>query len=289
MKLIYLAGNWHSGSTLLDIYLGNGPDCFSMGELIQISRDGIEKEYCSCHEKIEDCEFWSDVFEEWNSQRSLEDSRFKVIHEKYKLSVRNNVWVIFYHLFPTSEVKTFWEDCQKLYQIIYIKSESEFLVESSKNPLRLMLLKRVFDNENLFVLYLKRNFVGVLESYRKKYEKDLSKGIEKDIQPKKVSKTAFKHLSISYMTYFLKCGLSMVRLRYEEFVGKRGDSEPLTELSEELDIELTSKEKLKPGHLLAGNRLRLKKELKIEKMRSKHSELGQAQISFAKLIEFFSV
>ena len=53
----------HSGSTLLDILLGSQKNVFSSGELNNISREGLLKEFCSCDKQLSDCELWSEIFE----------------------------------------------------------------------------------------------------------------------------------------------------------------------------------------------------------------------------------
>lgn len=43
-EVIYVAGNRHSGSTLLDTIIGSDSEAFSSGELNFICREGISQE-----------------------------------------------------------------------------------------------------------------------------------------------------------------------------------------------------------------------------------------------------
>ena len=71
ITVIYISGDGHSGSTLLDILLGSQKSVFSSGELNNISREGLLQEYCSCDKQLGDCELWSDIFEKWLAKSGI--------------------------------------------------------------------------------------------------------------------------------------------------------------------------------------------------------------------------
>jgi Sulfotransferase family len=57
---LYLTGRGHSGSTIVDILLGNSSQIESVGELLAgLSR--AEREPCSCGAAMSDCGFWREV------------------------------------------------------------------------------------------------------------------------------------------------------------------------------------------------------------------------------------
>ena len=56
---VYVMGRAHTGSTILDILLGNSPKVESVGQLV--SHIGRLDTACSCGEKIRDCGFWTEV------------------------------------------------------------------------------------------------------------------------------------------------------------------------------------------------------------------------------------
>ena len=58
--VIYVLGYGRSGSTFLDVLLGNAPGIESVGELDLLHRDW-DTRGCSCGAAYRDCEFWSDV------------------------------------------------------------------------------------------------------------------------------------------------------------------------------------------------------------------------------------
>ena len=57
---LYITGRGHSGSTILDILLGNSSQIESVGELLAgLSR--ADREPCSCGATMSDCGFWREV------------------------------------------------------------------------------------------------------------------------------------------------------------------------------------------------------------------------------------
>ena len=69
MKIIYIAGLGHSGSTILDMSLGCHSNIIGLGEVAQIlkankeeleSHENYNNVFCSCGSKINECEFWKD-------------------------------------------------------------------------------------------------------------------------------------------------------------------------------------------------------------------------------------
>ena len=65
MKAVLVVGAGRSGTTLMDLVLGNREDAVSTGELRFIWRRGvIEGQLCGCGTPLNRCRFWSRVFEE---------------------------------------------------------------------------------------------------------------------------------------------------------------------------------------------------------------------------------
>lgn len=57
LRVIYIAGLYHSGSTLLDLLLGNLDNVIGLGEIYKGFQDGLESK-CSCGKFVENCKFW---------------------------------------------------------------------------------------------------------------------------------------------------------------------------------------------------------------------------------------
>ncbi|HMB70712.1 MAG TPA: sulfotransferase, partial [bacterium] len=62
LKVLYIAGNGRSGSTLLDVILGQIPGFFPVGEVRNVWDYGVvENRPCGCGEAFHDCPFWSRI------------------------------------------------------------------------------------------------------------------------------------------------------------------------------------------------------------------------------------
>ena len=62
-KILYIAGYGRSGSTLLDIVLGNHPENVGVGEVSFLLNDWANRSRrCSCGVPYQECEFWKNLF-----------------------------------------------------------------------------------------------------------------------------------------------------------------------------------------------------------------------------------
>ncbi|SCC79482.1 sulfotransferase [Saliniramus fredricksonii] len=65
IKVVYIAGRGHSGSTLLDLILGSHSRLVSVGEIKQkaLTRlfSNVSKRPCTCGARVGDCKFWNAV------------------------------------------------------------------------------------------------------------------------------------------------------------------------------------------------------------------------------------
>jgi hypothetical protein len=64
-KVIYITGQGHSGSTLLDLIIGSHSDVVSVGEIkpksLHYLDDAKSNKKCICGSRIRDCDFWNGV------------------------------------------------------------------------------------------------------------------------------------------------------------------------------------------------------------------------------------
>lgn len=70
-KIIYVAGLYHTGSTLLDLTLGGHSKIIGFGEVYKTAKDGPE-EQCTCGKAPHDCLFWSQVLAAKNNSHHEE-------------------------------------------------------------------------------------------------------------------------------------------------------------------------------------------------------------------------
>lgn len=75
-KILYIGGEGRSGSTILDMLLGQINEFQSAGEIKNIWRRGfLEEDPCSCGKQISQCEFWHEVIWEAFGEFNRNDAR----------------------------------------------------------------------------------------------------------------------------------------------------------------------------------------------------------------------
>jgi len=150
--VIYIASRPHSGSTLLALLMNAHSQVVSVGELKKL----LQHQTCTCHGlKPGDCPFWSKV------AASVHESIGLDLHE---LALRD-----------CNDERKFIRDNQALYSALVSVSGCSFIVDSSKNLLRLKGLLRAVScgaNFDLVPVWLHRGPFGTLNSARRK-SKDL--------------------------------------------------------------------------------------------------------------------
>jgi hypothetical protein len=150
MRLIYIAGTAHSGSTLLDLMLNAHPQMVSVGEILKINRapkiwrSGALKSACTCGAStLEQCEFWSRVI------RLIAETEGKSLAS---LDLQD------YREVPGARAPN-----MVMFRAISEASGRDFIVESSKLPKRLRYLLQ-FEELNVYPIHLVREPRGQIAS-----------------------------------------------------------------------------------------------------------------------------
>ncbi len=282
-KLIYIISTGHSGSTLLDILIGTFPNVFSTGEfryltwLLYSTQNGagsVEKEnVCTCGKRFQECEMWSkiiskteedekiDIFNNPSTYKTTLLSDFKdkgkspllisIIRKLVSFEMfflKNSFFSKCFKKLYVTELKNIW----KLIDTIGEVTNSDYVVDSSKNMLRYYLLKKERPEDVFLIINYRDNF-GFANSYIKRNilpEKSLKKKNRYIFKTNKL----IKNLEPNYM-----------KTKYEDFV-----KEPdilLRKISNHLDIKYESKQieeiNTKNYHLVAGNPMRFRGKLNI--------------------------
>ena len=83
MKVIYIAGRGHSGSTILDLLLGNAFEIDSVGEFSSLRKDGSY----SCASSGHECEVLNSVFQKLELTSKELTEKLKYLEAKNRLLV----------------------------------------------------------------------------------------------------------------------------------------------------------------------------------------------------------
>ena len=249
-------GAGRSGTTLLDIILGNNPGIFSAGELNRFAkRRGIP---VTTGGESETVAFWKKfrllLPSAWQ-QDEFED--MKVICSSFE-----------YHSAAIKMFLPFRDKARKQYAAI-LKTFFETLapmvaepviVDSSKYPMRGYFMGEMLDYEMAYI-YIKRNPLDVVKSFEKK-------DIE---QPRKGwLMTNLYMMTVNFICLYVLKKVSKthpsVTIRYDELVSS--PVQTLETIGKKLQIDVSHAQKLiqqhepfKPGLLFDGNRIRLEKEI----------------------------
>lgn len=280
-KIIYIIGAGRSGTTLLDIVLGNQAGVFSAGEL---------NRYCKRLTKPHDprdnavSNFWETV----SNQIDLEDFSANSLALFESLEYHSSI-------FKSSNYKANKVEYFRFNQLLFDSISKKIggdsiIIDSSKYPLRGKYLSELF-GDNISFIYLKRSPVSVVKSFQ-------NKDVE---QP---SKTPFQAnlylLGVNWLASKLVRNLSKSHkvsiVKYEDLCNS--PVSVLECISKDLDIDLSYLiqkieigNALDVGMLFDGNRLRLQESIKIKKTQeSKSSNIIDKIFSpFHKLIWYNKV
>ena len=149
MRVIYIAGMSHSGSTVLNLMLNAHPAIFAVGELIDLNRvtRGSSHPPCPCGApSLSECEFWSRVNDCTQQEKGMSLSDLDVLNER-RLDERSANAMLF--------------------RAISKVSGKEFIVDSSKRPGRLAYLMQL-KGLDVFPIHLIRRPRGQVWSLRRK-------------------------------------------------------------------------------------------------------------------------
>jgi hypothetical protein len=150
MRVIYIAGAAHSGSTLLDMMLNAHPEIISVGEVLKLNNvryrnsGEVKATRCSCGAGgLQQCPFWARVNQEIEKThgKSLSDLNVDDYRTRDEWPEPNTV----------------------LFEAIAAVSGKNFIVDSSKMPRRLEYLLRQ-DALNVHPVYLIRSPKGQIAS-----------------------------------------------------------------------------------------------------------------------------
>ncbi len=271
-KIIYICGSGRSGSTLLDIILGNQKESVSVGELNFLHRFAEGSEFCACTQTFNNCDFWPTIVTKWQELSSEKEpletlKKYQNIFERFKTAHKG----IYHYLTKSPSYKHYCHLVKTLYQAITETSGQEVIIDSSKNPLRAFYISSIKDL-NFNVLHFIRDGRGVAYSLSKAYEKDVKKGIQTQMHPKPIWRTALFWMIVNLISHLvgLRYPKKYIRVFYEDFL--KDAPHLLDRLSnhfsisyDEIKTNLKEEKSFKTAHNVAGNRLRMNGAIKLKK------------------------
>jgi hypothetical protein len=286
--IVYIAGEGHSGSTLLDMILGSQPDTFSAGELRFLAEKGIKnREYCACGSVVPECAVWGEIIAKWNDLRIL-DLKSYIETQNILLSKRGIFDAKKLLRKQTGPVKDFIKDTEKLYDTIFEVTGSNCIIDSSKAPTMIPILKQL--GIEVRVVHLTRRFGDVLNSYKVHLKKNLEKGIEHEIKPQKTSYILFSWFYKNISTTLYSRGIEYKKIKYEDYIDDLEEKIPeITACGMDLHKLLKNRGPFVPRHLVAGSTIRMKGEIYVAKqpLGTAYKRLNKRDTLLAKFVDLF--
>jgi len=253
-KIIYILGTGRSGTTLLEILLGNAGNIFNTGELNRYpKRKGIPPQHSPVSPTYL---FWDKIGDELNVDGGeLEELEKLHLRFEYHSGLLKRLMGIHQNGF-----KRYQSFLCKLYQTIFNEIDEDIITDSSKYPGRALSISESL-NYDIYYIYIKRNPVNVVRSFAKK-------NIEQP--PKKWLPANAYYFSVNTLCKIalnkLKNEHRVVEVTYEDLINYPEKLLRQLENSLQLDFSqaidtLRDNHPLIIGKLFDGNRIRLKEKI----------------------------
>ena len=196
IKIIYILGSGHSGSTLLDIYLGSALGGESLGEIIWINQwiDKRNKRRCPCGEKLNECQLWGPALSGWLADIDPQGlSSYKALQPNFETPKSPSLYMLSRQkkIRSTDFIK-YEELTYLLFKNIQSVNTAQYIVDSPKFPPRAFAL---LNNPYLdvFIIHLIKDPRAIAYSAIKR------KKTSKTINPRWALPPDIWHLSLCWL------------------------------------------------------------------------------------------
>ena len=271
MRVVYVTGAGHIGSTILDIVLGNHPHIQGVGEVSKVHRSGWvtdSRRRCACGSSVAECAFWPKVRARWAATVGGDDvDRYVYLQglfERYRTAWPRLLWN---SLRPSSDFQEYLHKTQALYEAIRDVSGRSVIVDSSLTPRRAyaLTLNREID---LSLIHLVRDGRGVIWSLMKPNKKTLTK-VYKPAPSWRTTKYWISANLQSAWVFQRVREEKRQRIRYEDFVtnpsmilNRIGTlvGEDMSSLAE----DVATHRAIRAGHTVGGSSVRMSKDILVK-------------------------
>jgi hypothetical protein len=254
VKVLKIMGLGRSGSTILDVVLGNHPSIESVGEVGNLMRTGwisreslrgidpkrLRRPICTCGKRLdvlyvetpdEACPFWSSVRREWVERSDGESIEiYPKLQDAFELKRR---WprLLYEKRRPSVAFRSYARLTRTFFESVSVVSGKPIIVDCSKISVRTFALG-IMPGIDLYAIHLVRDGRGVITSHRKTFERDLQTSVIGGHKARPMWKSAIRrrvvHLAslvrwiVGNLLSEWVCGQlgpkRTMHLRYEDFV-----------------------------------------------------------------------
>ncbi|MFT4526066.1 MAG: hypothetical protein ACI85F_002230 [Bacteroidia bacterium] len=278
-KVVYILGLGRSGTTLLDIVLGNMENAISCGELNRYpSEEGRPYQYPKDHSAQK---LWIGIKEEFDARYPNTDwNKMAGLHRQFEF--HGQFTFNYLGLYNKTKFSEYLDFVESVYELIAEKTGQAVLIDSSKYSSRALSIGRS-EKIDVAYLYIKRRPSSVVASFAKKDVEQNSKSwFGANLYYFMASKLC--HLAF----WRLKGNHRAISVRYEDLMNDPKKYFGL--IGEKLDVDasgvigkLNSSTPFSGGTIYYGNRVRLQKEVTLRPASKKPTGMGAV---FSDLINF---
>lgn len=281
--ILYIMGTARSGTTILEIILANNPGITGVGEFKHVfSHAFLENRICSCGKAALECDRWVGVLNatSWDSADCGRMHRVLTSvegHARFPL-----VWA---GLVRGQKMRTYRQALEGLFKSIALLSRCVVIADSSKYESRALMLARLFP-EKVKVLCLTRSAAGLIATFRKKNAKEQS-------YPKSLLWIAGYYGYVLLCMWAVKAKLKerCLSVRFEDLMHNPGEVLNSIEAWSGYSLsvartKLAEGGRFTVGHIVSGNRVRLKGEVRFESVAVEPALQGAGR-GLAKVLEAY--
>lgn len=219
LKVLYIAGNGRSGSTLLDIILGQVPGFFPVGEVRNVWDYGVvENRPCGCGRAFDECETWGRILKAGFGADAPDPAAVAAWRERFAQTKRLLPMLANpgrYDRRADADLDAYLRVLERLYHSVARETGSRVVVDSSKWPTYAFLLDRI-PGIDLHVLHLVRDPRACAFSWTRRKEGEPGRLLD---QQGSVYTTAYWVVWNPVIRHLWKRRRGRYRfLRYEDFV-----------------------------------------------------------------------
>lgn len=221
--IVFIVGGGHSGSTLMDLIIGSSSNAFGLGEVCFFNSYNyglhdsklydINTRICSCGSEFEKCKFWDRVGDHFEGEVNI--SKNYTLKETLK-----GIWNIVCPFSPFRFNISNNDDGELFNAVVKVLSEkndtTDYLIDSSKDPRRLLKLESLLQKEKLKVLFLVRDIRGYVNSYT---NPDKWRVKDAGLKPQNFLRVAFRWLAVnlSIKIYLALHDIDSIFVVYDQF------------------------------------------------------------------------
>jgi Sulfotransferase family len=259
MRVLFILGSGHCGSTLLDLLLDGHSRIVGVGEMSGARPD----DRCTCGRAASACKFWRDALgqEPWVRHEPYRGkTAFLLGHGDYRVPSSHHI----------IDVDNYRQQVETAYRRILQSTGADLLVDSSKSPERAEILSQSKAVDPV-VLHLVRDGRAVTWSFVRKYEPRLPY----------LLRWAGTNMKVEVLRKRWQTRVRFLFMRYEDLVDD--PQSQLTRLCEAVGLEY------EPGmlafrssehHQIGGNRIRLASDADIHADNAWRTDMPKWQRAF---------